>query len=112
MPSIDVRAPINRVWDLVSDPQRLPDWLGSPTNGELPATLEEGEHVGPGAVETVVEGEELELRGGMMVVHVKLTPTAEGTRVDAELPDDPEVALERLKTLAQAEGDTPAVPPV
>ena len=110
MPSIDVRAPINRVWDLVSDPQRLPDWLGAP-EGDLPATVEEGDAIGPWTVDTVREGEELTLRGGLQAIRIQLAPTGDGTRVELDLPGDAEAALDRLQTLAQAEGDTPRLPP-
>jgi uncharacterized protein YndB with AHSA1/START domain len=147
--SIDLRAPVNRVWDLVSDPQRLPDWVsihaGFPDGA--PAALEEGttfkqelRMAGQDVevtwtVEELKEGESLVWSGeGPMGATARtryaLEDVGDGsTRFDYEntydLPGgilgkvagkvaeggaegEAETSLEKLKTLVEAEGDTPA----
>lgn len=149
--SVDLRAPINRVWDLVTDPQRLPDWVtihaGFPDGA--PASLDEGttfkqqlKMAGQDVevtwtVEQLREGEELTWAGeGPMgataTTKYALKDLGGGeTRFDYEtsydLPggpigkvvgkvaeggaeDEASASLDKLKTLVEAEGDTPAAP--
>lgn len=147
--SIDLHAPVNRVWDVVSDPQRLPDWVtihaGFPDGA--PGALDEGttftqqlSMAGQDVevtwtVERLVEGEELVWAGAGPLgatarTRYALSDAGGGsTRFDYEntyeLPGGPigkvvgkaaeggaegeaDASLVRLKTLVEAEGDTPA----
>ena len=148
--SIDLRAPINRVWDLVTDPQRLPDWVsihaGFPDGA--PAALEEGtsfkQQLKMGGqdvevtwtVEQLKEGEELVWSGeGPMGATARTRYALKDLGVSPpevrfeyensyDLPGGPigkvvgkvaeggaegeaEKSLDKLKTLVEAEGDTP-----
>lgn len=75
--SIELRAPINRVWEVVTDPQRLPDWvtIHQAFPDGAPAALEQGTSFKQTlrvagqdvdvtwTVETLREGEELVWQG-------------------------------------------------
>ena len=148
--SIDLRAPLNRVWDLVTDPQRLPDWVtihaGFPDGA--PAALEQGttfkQQLKMAGQDVEVTWTVAELREGEELVWDGEGPMGATARARYALKDlgvsPPEVrfdyetsydlpggpvgkvvgkvaeggaedeaskSLDKLKTLVEAEGDTP-----
>ena len=71
----DFDAPVERVWELWADPQKLERWWGPPS---YPATFEEHHLTPGGSVKYYMTGPEGERFGGWW--RVSSSPTASPTR--------------------------------
>jgi uncharacterized protein YndB with AHSA1/START domain len=102
----DFDAPIERVWELYSDPRKLERWLGPPTH---PATIEKHDLTPGGEILFFMTGPEGDSRGVWRVTAVYPPTSLEFTDAFAETDGTPiaDMPVSRIRVrLTERDGGT------